>query len=151
MAPTLKVNDLQVLAGSLGTEVEFVKSTPTEMIHQCDVILSASGTATLQVALCEKPMVVMYRMNPVTAFLAKILVRSVDAFCIVNLIAGKKVVPEFFQEQASPKKLASTLDKILKNDKYRSDMLSDLQDVKEKLGKGGATENVVQYLKGRYS
>ncbi len=93
----------------------------------------------------------MYRMNPITAFLAKLLVRSVEAFCIVNLIAGKKVVPEYFQEQASSKKLASTLDKILKDDEYRKDMLNALKDVKEKLGKGGATENVVHYLKGKYS
>ncbi len=151
LAPTLNQEDLQKTVDEVGLPVEFLRGKPTQMIHQCDWILSASGTATLQVALCEKPMVVMYRMNPVTAFLAKILVRSVDAFCIVNLVAGRKVVPELFQEQASPKILSDYVDKIIADENYRSEMLRNLRTVKEKLGKGGATENLVHYLNKRYS
>ena len=151
VAPTLQSQELKLLAGPLADGVEFVKSYPTEMIQQCDYILSASGTATLQVALCEKPMVVMYRMNGLTAFLAKLLVRSVDAFCIVNLIAGKKIVPEFFQKEAEPKNLAKQIEKMIVDDQYRDGMLGEIRKVKTLLGKGGATENLVSYLKAKYS
>lgn len=150
VAPTLNVHELKTLAGELATGVEFVQSYPTAMIQQCDYILSASGTATLQVALCEKPMVVMYRMNSLTALLAKLLVRSVDAFCIVNLIAGKKIVPERFQSEAEPEKLAGCLEKIIVDREHRERMLKDIQRVKTLLGKGGATENLVSYLREKY-
>ncbi len=150
LAPTLAATDLESFVSQSSLEVEYIQAKPTRMILQCDWILSASGTATLQVALCEKPMVVMYRMNPITAFLAKALVRSVDAFCIVNLVAERKVVPELFQEQASPEKLASHLLELIESDEKRNQMLSDLRYVKEKLGAGGATENLVSLLSKRF-
>jgi lipid-A-disaccharide synthase len=149
LAPTLNASDFSQFLGPTD-QVDFVKDSPTQMIRGCDLILSASGTATLQVALCEKPMVVMYRMNPITAFFAKRLVKSVDAFCIVNLIAGRKVVPEFFQEQASPDHLANELEKLLVVDKARESMVRSLKQVKSLLGEGGATQNVIKYLVSRY-
>lgn len=149
LAPTLTQQDfdpyLQVDDG-----VEFVQDTPTAMIQACDYIISASGTATLQVALCEKPMVVMYRMNPITAFLAKLLVRSVDAFCIVNLIAGEKIVPELFQEQASPSGLFKSMDLLMRDRAKKEKMIQNLKKVNKKLGAGGATSNLIQLLRERY-
>ena len=71
VAPTLEVDFLKKQIQDLPDHVEFLKDPPTVMIQKCDLILSASGTATLQAALCEKPMVVMYRMNPLSAFFAK--------------------------------------------------------------------------------
>lgn len=150
LAPTLQKEDLFSIVEQSGIAVEFLQGKPTQMIHQCDWILSASGTATLQVALCEKPMVVMYRMNPITAFLAKLLVRSVDSFCIVNLVAGRKVVPELFQEQASPQNLANHLLDFILNSSKKEKMVADLQEVKIRLGKGGATENLVNFLNKKY-
>ena len=150
VAPTLKTSNLKILAGELGNEVEFVKGTPTDMIKDCDYILTASGTATLQVALCEKPMIVMYRMNSVTAVLAKMLVRSVKAFCIVNLIAQEMIVPEFFQEKANPSGLAQAISDLINNKQKKDKMISDLIAIKEKLGDGRATLNVVAFLKKKY-
>lgn len=150
LAPTLKQEDLQEEVDRSGLQVEFLKDNPTTMIQSCDLILSASGTATLQVALCEKPMVVMYRMNPITAFFAKLLVRSVESFCIVNLIAGRKIVPEFFQGDANPENLASHLSDLLNNPQVKQDMLNELRKVKHKLGDGNATSNLVTYLHKKY-
>lgn len=151
VAPTLNMDFVKAAGGSLLNRVELVQDSPSTMIKNCDLILTASGTATLQVALCEKPMTVMYRMNTITAFLAKLLVRSVDAFCIVNLIAKKKIVREFFQDDASPENLAHELLEILDNSMYRNEMLTQLKEVKTGLGHGGATENLVKYLKGKYT
>ena len=130
--------------------VELVQDKPTAMIMGCDYILSASGTATLQVALCKKPMVVMYRMNSITAFFAKLLVNTVKFFCIVNLIAGREVVRERFQEQASPQNLADDLNKLIVETEKREQMIADFESIIEKLGSGGATSNVVDFLDQRY-
>ncbi len=150
LAPTLNLEDIKLRAGEDLSGIEIVQKKPTLMIGECDLILSASGTATLQVALCEKPMVVMYRMNPITAFFARLLVTTVEFFCIVNLIAQEKVVPELFQNQAQSEKLESELLKILRDKTYRETMLSKLLKIKDKLGAGKATANLVQYLKRSY-
>ncbi len=150
LAPTLEVSDVENYLGKYNVDLQILKKPPTQMIQECDFILSASGTATLQVALCEKPMVVMYRMNPITAFIAKLLVNTVDSFCIVNLVAEKKVVPELFQEQASPKKLVAAIEKLLNNSELRDEQIRELKKVKEKLGQGEATKNVVRFLEKRF-
>jgi lipid-A-disaccharide synthase len=150
VAPTLNIELLKEKAGDLALGFDFIQDKPTLMINQCDLILTASGTATLQVALCEKPMVVMYKMNSITAFLARCLVNTVDYFCIVNLIAKNKIVPEVFQNKANFKNLALELEKILTDKFYKNNMLKELNRVKELLGKGGATDNLVNYLNEKY-
>jgi len=75
-----------------------------------DVALVASGTATLEAALCKRPMVVAYRMAALTAFLLRTLgLVKIRYFSQPNLLAGKELVPEFFQEQASPGNLADAV------------------------------------------
>ncbi|MCB0378235.1 MAG: lipid-A-disaccharide synthase [Bdellovibrionales bacterium] len=148
VAPTLDLKDLQ--AQCENCKFEFIQGPPTQMIQQCDVILAASGTATLQVALCEKPMVVMYRMNPITAFFAKRLVNTVEYFCIVNLIARRKLVEELFQGEARGTNLASALLPLLKDEKIYQSAVENLKVLKSKLGGGGATSNLVSYLEAKY-
>ncbi len=151
LAPTLSKEDLLPYMNEDDSSFEFIQEAPSRMIQSCDVILTASGTATLQVALCLKPMVVMYKMNPITAFMAKLLVRSVKAFCIVNLIADKIVVPELFQEQATPQNLVAQLSVLFEESPESDRMLKELAQVKTKLGQGGATENLVSLLEERFA
>ena len=148
VAPTLEINFLKQQLPK--TSMEFIQEPPTTMIKKCDFILAASGTATLQVALCEKPMVVMYRMNGLTAFLAKFLTRHINHYCIVNLIAGHKVIPELMQSKAHPRFLTKELEKILKLPGYRKKMILSLKKISESLGSGKATENLVNFLKKKY-
>ncbi len=150
LAPTLSPSDIRPILDEFSLQLEIVQGPPTQMIQDCNFILSASGTATLQVALLEKPMVVMYRMNGFTAFIAKRLVNTVDSFCIVNLVAGEKIVPELFQEQASPKALAEEIEKLWRRPEVRELQLEKLRGIKEKLGQGDATANVVHFLEERY-
>ena len=150
VAPTLELQAIQDRVSKIGGEFEFIQTHPTQMIQACDWILTASGTATLQVALCEKPMVVMYRMNPWTAKLARWLVKDVDSFCIVNLVAGKKIVPELFQEEAEAGQLASAMGKIIGDKDYQEQMLKELRQVKNLLGEGRATLNLIEKIEGFY-
>ena len=130
--------------------LEIVKSQPTEMIKSCDLILAASGTATLQVALCGKPMVVMYSMNSFTAFLAKFFVGHLRHYCIVNIIAGEEVVPEFIQSEAQPEILSRELEKLLKTPDYRNKMIQSFEKISRQLGEGKATSNLVHFLRKKY-
>jgi len=109
-------------------------------------VLCASGTATLMVGLLEKPMVVMYKMNPMTAFLARRFVNRTKYFGLINLVLDRLVVPEVFQEQADPPHLVRELSKLLDSASERARIASELKPAKDRLGQRGATERVAQAL-----
>jgi len=138
----------QFLDGS-DMSLQILHGNATDMILRNEVLLVASGTATLQVALCGRPMVAMYKMNSATAWLAKRLVQQIDYFCLVNLIAGKKIVPEFFQGAASPEVLADHLQKCLWDPVYRRSMLTELKSIHQILGTNSATDQVYSSLKAK--
>ena len=91
-------------------KIRFLEGNSRRALAACDLALVASGTATLEAALSKRPMVVAYRLGAVTAFLLRSL-RLVKPmhFSQPNLLAGKELVPEFFQEAATPENLANAL------------------------------------------
>jgi lipid-A-disaccharide synthase len=150
VAPTLERDFMRTTLGDVGFPIQVIKEDPLDMISLADVILCASGTATLMVGLMEKPMVIMYRMNPITAWLAKRLVTKTPFFGMVNLIMNRRVVPELFQEEANPERLASEIATIIENPTVREQMVTDLREIKNKLGSRGATRNVAAILNGYF-
>lgn len=145
VAPSLE-RDLfgpQIAASS--TPIQIMREDPFDMMAIADVMLVASGTATLMVGLMEKPMVIMYRMKPITAWLARRLVTKTKFFGLVNLVMGRKVVPELFQEEANPVQLADELENLLKQP-ARDAVLKDLAQVQDALGSTGATQRVLEIL-----
>ena len=147
VAPTLGRDEIRRRIGRHGSAVQIVQKNPMEMIALTDAVLVASGTATMMVGLMEKPMVIMYRMNPITAFLAKLLVRSTPFFGMVNLIMGRKIVPELFQNDASPEKLAEELRPLLLEEQARESQVEDLKKLRHRLGSLGATSRVSEHLR----
>ena len=90
--------------------VRFLDGQARRALAAADVVLVASGTATLETALSKRPMVVAYRLGAITAFLLRGLkLVKTNHFSQPNLLAGKELVPEFFQEAASPENLANAL------------------------------------------
>ncbi len=116
------------------------------MIQTADEIICASGTATLMVGLCEKPMVIMYRMNAISSLMAKWLVNKIAFFGMVNLIAEREIVPERFQERANPDELSRCLSKIISDKAYRDQMVMDLKQLRQKLGDGHGLQNLSKAL-----
>lgn len=146
VAPSLDRDEISRQITGVDLPIQIVKDDPVKMVQLTDAILCASGTATLMVGLMEKPMVIMYRMNSVTAWLAKKLVTHTKFFGLVNLIMDERVVPELFQEQANPKDMARELSRYVSDQQYRELTQSKLKQVKQKLGARGATEKVANIL-----
>lgn len=146
IAPSLDRDEVSQQITGKDLPIQIVKDDPVKMVQLTDAILCASGTATLMVGLMEKPMVIMYRMNSVTAWLAKKLVTHTKFFGLVNLIMDERVVPELFQEQANPQDMAKELGRYISDLDYRERTKAKLKMVKQKLGECGATEKVAKIL-----
>ena len=146
VAPTLERAEINAQLASFPFPIQLIKESPLDMIDLADVILVASGTATLMVGLMQKPMVIMYRMNSVTAWLARKLVTKTKFFGMANLIMDREIVPELFQEDANPKRLADELQRTIASPTERARVVGDLAQIKDRLGKKGATANVARLL-----
>lgn len=146
VAPSLELDEIKAKLNNLSFSVQVIKSEPFHMIHMMDMILTASGTATIMVGLMQVPMVIMYKMNFLSAWLAKRLVRSTPYFGMVNLVLGAEVVPERFQEQASRVELVGLLSNYVEHPQKREEIQSKLGGLHSRLGDQGATQRVAAVL-----
>jgi lipid-A-disaccharide synthase len=121
-----------------GATVRVVEGATDDVLAASDAVITASGTATVQTALHDKPMVVVYRLSPVTYKLGKPLVR-VSMFSMVNLVAGERVVQELIQEDCTPDRVATETVELLTNPDRVADMKEQLAMVRQKLGGPGAS------------
>ncbi|MFZ4403540.1 MAG: lipid-A-disaccharide synthase [Pseudobdellovibrionaceae bacterium] len=147
VAPTFEKEQLLPYLEDFRRPYILLKDDPYRMIHLSDLVLVASGTATLMVGLLLKPMVIMYRMQFVTWLFAKIFVRGTRFFGLVNLILGKQAVPERLQGQANVEELTACLSRYLDDENYKNQVVQDLSGLQSYLGNKGATEKVVRSLK----
>jgi lipid-A-disaccharide synthase len=107
--------------------------------------LVASGTATLELGILGIPMVVAYRVDPVSFAIAKRLVR-VNHVSLVNLVLGRGAVAEHLQESCNPENLARELQKINAEGPERAQMLDDLAEFRSMLGDSGAMDRIAYYV-----
>ncbi len=146
VAPTFSKAELQALLPPFDLPLIIVKDEPFPMISIADVVLCASGTATLMVGLMNKPMVVMYKMNTMTAWIAKRFVRSTAHFGLINLVLGERAVPELFQGEADVQGLVKALSPMLDHEGERRMMAAKLNSARTRLGDKGATARVAATL-----
>jgi lipid-A-disaccharide synthase len=109
--------------------------------------VTASGTATIQTALHNTPMVIVYRMSPITYELGRRLV-SVDAIGMVNLIAGEKIVPELIQDECTPEGVAKEAVSMLTDGDRAARVRDGLARVRARLGGAGASRRAAQAILG---
>lgn len=146
VAPTLKKEYIQERMGDLQFPITLIKDEPFEMIHLADYILAASGTATLMVGLLEKPMVIMYKMKFLTGLIARMVVRGIRNFGIVNLILGREVVPERWQSGANVDELYRLMARYVADPSHAESVRAELKTLKSRLGEKGATQRVAASL-----
>jgi lipid-A-disaccharide synthase len=107
------------------------------------LVLVASGTATLETAILAKPMVILYQVSSLSYWIGKALVK-INWIGLVNIVAGRRVVPELLQEAAQGERIAAEALKILEDESYRQEILQGLAEVRAKLGTPGAAERVAK-------
>jgi lipid-A-disaccharide synthase len=122
----------------IGVPVRIVEGQTDNVLAASDVVVTASGTATIQTALHGTPMVVVYRLSPVTYKLGKPLVR-VSMYSMVNLVAGERVVEELIQDRCTPEAVAQSTVELLTNEDRVIEMKEQLAVVRERLGGPGAS------------
>ena len=119
--------------------VRIVEGRTDDVLQAADAVVTASGTATVQTALHGKPMVVLYKLSPLTYRLGRRMAR-VDMYAMVNLIAGQRIVRELIQDDCTAEAVATEAIRILNEPDYRQRMVDALDDVRRQLGGPGASE-----------
>lgn len=143
VASTLNLEQLKSQVASY--PVGIVQGDTYNVVHAADLALVASGTATLETALLERPMVIVYRMAPVTYALARLIVR-VPFIGMPNLIAERQVVPELVQYDVTPERIASAAQQLLDDPQAYSLTQEGLREVRRRLGSGGAATRAAQLI-----
>ncbi|OKY75173.1 MAG: lipid-A-disaccharide synthase [Desulfobulbaceae bacterium DB1] len=144
LAPTLTAADLEECGLARNVSgIRVISDNRYDLMAACDLALATSGTVTLELAVLDVPMVVSYKMAPLTWFIGNMLV-DVDFGSLVNLIAGKEVVRELMQQDATVVKLCAALEEIWPGSAKREQLLRELSAVREKLGKGGASRRAAE-------
>jgi lipid-A-disaccharide synthase len=130
-----------------GVSVTRVEGATYDALSAADCAIVASGTATVEAALLRTPMVVVYRVSPTSAFVLKRMVRS-PFIAMVNLIAGRRVVPELIQDQFTSEAVTEEVRTLLESPAARDEMKAGLAEVRIKLGPGGAIERAADIFAG---
>ncbi|MEJ2231363.1 MAG: lipid-A-disaccharide synthase [Nitrospirales bacterium] len=126
-------------------QVKVVKGLPNEVLAASDLLLVTSGTATLQAALIGRPMVVVYRVSPLTYQIAKCLVR-IPHISLVNILAGKEIVPELIQNRMTPDRISQEALCILKDTDRQDAMKQAFQRIRSSLGGPGASKRAAEVI-----
>lgn len=122
-------------------DIRLIKENRYDMMAACDAAVVVSGTVTLEMALLDTPMVVIYKVSSGTYRLGKLLInKDLKYFSLVNLIAESDVVPELFQEEVTPERIEEEVSAILFDTERRDKMLRGLELVRERMGDAGASE-----------
>ena len=138
LAPT--VPRAAVAALVEGTGVQVVADDTYNLVAAADLAVVTSGTATLECALLECPMVIVYRTSALTAFLGRRLIRGVQHIGMPNIIADREIVPELIQAAASGERIAGVVAELLAAPERRRLMQADLRDIRQRLGERGAAD-----------
>jgi lipid-A-disaccharide synthase len=137
-SPQVSQDIYNKLIRGLGLNLKLIEGKTYDCLNTCDFALVASGTATLETAILQKPFVIIYRMSYLNYLLYRPQVK-VPFIGIVNIIAGKKVIPEFVQSNATAKRIADQVLKTLKDHSEMNRIKGDLKQIASSLGEPGAS------------
>jgi lipid-A-disaccharide synthase len=146
LASTLHDDDLTpYLAEAADLPLIIVRERIHDLIRACDAVISVSGTVTLEIALVGTPLVLIYKLSPLTFQLAKRLVK-VDFIGLCNIVAGEMVARELIQDDASPQQIAAEIGHILTDAEYANRLKVSMSRVQQRLGSGGADCRVAELV-----
>ena len=121
--------------------IKVVKNEPYDVIQCCDVVMTTSGTATLEIALLDVPMVITYKLAALTYYLGRLLIKT-PFIGLPNIVFGKAIIKELIQHEANADNLVKELSLILTDKDYADQMRANLLHVKQELGQEGGSKNM---------
>ena len=124
-------------------KITVIKNQPYDVIQCCDVVMTTSGTATIEIALLTVPMVITYKLAALTYWLGRWLVNT-PFIGLPNIILGKGFIKELIQYEATSENLAEEIERILTDKFYADQMRDNLNQVKQQLGQGGGSKNMAE-------
>lgn len=145
VASTIPESMLTELIAGRDLQITFTHGNTYDLMSIADVAIAASGTVTLEAALLKLPSVIIYKVNSLTYYLGKLLVK-IPHIGLPNIVAGRKIVPELLQHDANPENIAKASMPLLTDAVARQTVLGDLETVRVKLGSGGAVDRVAEVV-----
>src|SRR5690606_15064109 len=149
VAPTLREQDIRAGFAGSGIEPVLIDGRAPEAVGASDVAVVASGTAVLEAGLMQRPMVVIYKVSWLTGLVGRLLLK-VAHVALVNLLAGRRLVPELLQEEANPRRILDEVRRVWRPGPEREEMITGLTGVRGALGPPGAAaraaDEVLQLL-----
>ena len=141
VADTIDPVLIQKKLGSNPLGIKILKGETYNVMNTCDALIIASGSATLEAGIIGCPMVIIYKLNPLTYWLALMLINT-PYYGLVNIVAGESVVPELIQSKANAENIAAEILKFLKNPEYCQEVQNRLLLVRKNLGRPGVMKAV---------
>jgi lipid-A-disaccharide synthase len=145
VAPGIVRNDIMNMIGPDHQNLRVVEDNIYDVMQTADLLLVASGTVTVEAMIMAVPMIVMYRVSPLTYFLGRLLIK-VDHIGMVNIIAGKKVVPELIQKDFNPKRIAHTVTEMVKDPLTLQKIREELAAARKRIGNPGASARAARVI-----
>jgi lipid-A-disaccharide synthase len=143
LADTLEEKIITKIISGFNVKVKIISGHTYDVISCADLALVASGTATLETALLGIPMVIVYKISLLSYLIGRLIV-DVKNIGLVNIIAGKTIVPELIQGDACGKRIAVEALAILTNEEKKQEMIKELEAIRAKLGEPGAAIRAAQ-------
>ncbi len=145
VASSLDIDDLSRRSENSGLDIIVSQDNIYDVISCCDAIATCSGTVTLEIALLNVPMCILYKMSWLSYLIMSRLI-TIPHIGLANIVADKAVVKEFLQGNANPENVSHELFELLENRDYREQVKAGLKSVRENLGIGDGARNMAQLV-----
>jgi lipid-A-disaccharide synthase len=142
-ATTIEASALRAMLDHESLHIPVIEGDRYNAVHAADLAWTASGTATVEIALLGTPMIIVYRMSWLTSLIARWLVR-VDHIGMINLVANERLMPELFQHDVNPERLAAETRRLLDHEGLRANIVAKLSRLRDRLGTPGAAGRVAE-------
>ncbi len=145
LAPGISKTLLSSQMKNILIPLKVVEGFTYDVMNLCELLITASGTATLEGAILGKPMIIIYKVSLLSYWVGKALIR-VDHIGLVNLVAEKEIVPELIQKDVNPERIADEASRILRDPILSRRMAESMDEVRQKLGEPGAAQRAAQIV-----
>ncbi len=143
VAPTIAPEVIQTMVRSSALDIRVSEGETYRTLAASDLAFVASGTATLEAGILGVPMVIVYRVSPLSFWIAKKIIK-VTHIGLVNLVAGTPFLPELIQDEVTPQRLTEAALNLLESGETRDNVLKGFRDLKKKLGEGTPSKRTAE-------